>query len=87
MFKIKTEAGETIIRFNERGDWEFSIDNTGYVDLLTQKDIDQGKVFGGKPIKQFSSHERAMEVVQDIARVIANSQRGKGPKFYILPEE
>ncbi|MBR0261444.1 MAG: hypothetical protein IJQ85_06575 [Selenomonadaceae bacterium] len=58
MFKIKDTNGETIIRFNERGDWEFSIDNTGYVDLLTQKDIDPGKVSGGK-----------------------------GPQFYILPEE
>ncbi len=87
MFKIKNENGETIIRFNERGEWEFSIDKTGYVDLLTQKDIDLGKVFGGKPIKQYATHERAMEVVKDIVRVIVNSQRGKGPKFYILPEE
>ena len=87
MFEIKTETGETIIQFNEYDEWEFSIDNTGYVDLLTQEDLDQGKVFGGKPIKKFATHERALEVVQDIARVIANSQRGKGPKFYILPEE
>ena len=87
MFKIKNENGETIIRFNERGEWEFSIDKTGYVDLLTQKDIDLGKVDGGKPIKKFATHERAMEVVKDIAQAIVKAQRGKGPKFYILPEE
>ena len=87
MFKIKTEAGETIIRFNERGYWEFSIDNTGYVDLLTQKDIDLGKVDGGKPIKKYATQERAVEVVKDITQTIVNAQLGKGPKFYILPEE
>ena len=87
MFKIKNENGETIIRFNERGEWEFSIDNTGYVDLLTQKDIDLGKVDGGKPIKKYATQERAVEVVKDITQTIVNAQLGKGPKFYILPEE
>ena len=87
MFKIKDETGDTIIRFNERGEWEFSIDTTGYVDLLTQKDIDQGKVFGGKPIKKFANQARAMEVVKDITQAIVNAEFGKGPKFYILPKE
>ena len=87
MFEIKTETGETIIQFNEYDEWEFSIDNTGYVDLLTQEDLDQGKVFGGKPIKKFATHERALEVVQDIAQAIVDAQCDEGPKFYILPEE
>ena len=87
MFRIKNANGETVIRFNEYGEWEFSIDNTGYVDLLTQDDLDQGKVFGGKPIKKFSTHERAVEVVKDIAQAIMDAQQGVGPKFYILPEE
>ena len=87
MFRIKNANGETVIRFNEYGEWEFSIDNTGYVDLLTQKDIDLGKVDGGKPIKKYATQERAVEVVKDITQTIVNAQLGKGPKFYILPEE
>ncbi len=87
MFKIKTSSGETIISFRERGEWEFSIDKNGYVELLTQKDIDAGKIDGGKPIKKFATHERGMEVVQDIVKTIVNAEYGRGSKFYILPEE
>ena len=87
MFKLKDTDGTTIIQFNERGDWEFSIDRDGYIELLTQKDIDLGKVDGGKPIKRYATQDRAMEVINDIVRVIVNSQRGRGPKLYILPAE
>ena len=87
MFKIKSSSGETIITFNEKGDWEFSIDKTGYVDLLTQKDIRKGKVDGGKPIKRYATQDRAIEVVKDITKTIVSAQRGKGPKLYILPDE
>ena len=87
MFRIKAASGETIISFRERGEWEFSIDKYGYVELLTQKDIDAGKVDGGKPIKKFATHERAMAVVQDMVKAIVNANYGRGPKFYILPEE
>ncbi len=87
MFKLKDKTGVTIIRFNERGDWEFSIDKNGYIELLTQKDIDLGKVDGGVPIKKYATQDRAMAIIEDIVRVIVNSQRGKGPKFYIMPDE
>ena len=87
MFRIKAASGETIISFKERGEWEFSIDKHGYIELLTQKDIDAGKVDGGKPIKKFATHERGMEVVKDIVQAILKAQRGKGPKLYILPAE
>lgn len=86
MFSIKDKNEKTIIRFNEFGDWEFSIDKKGYIELLTQKDIDLGKVDGGKPIKRYATHERAMDVVKDIVQTILKAQRG-GPKFYILPAE
>lgn len=57
------------------------------MDLLTQKDIDLGKVDGGNPIKKYATQDRAVEVVKDITQTILNAQRGKDPKFYILPEE
>ena len=38
-------------------------------------------------LKKFATHERAMEVVKDIAQAIMDAQQGVGPKFYILPEE
>ena len=87
MFKIKNDTGETIIQFNERGEWEFSISKEGYVELLTQKDIDLGKVDGGMPIKKYATQDRAMAVIKDIVQTILKAQRGKGQKFYILPAE
>ena len=87
MFKIKDKSGGTIIRFNERGDWEFSIDRNGYIELLTQADIDLGKVDGGKPIKKYDTQERAMEIINEIVQSIVNAQRGKGPKFFVMPDE
>ena len=85
MFKIKDTGGETIIQFDENGEWEFNIDKTGFVDLLTQEDIDQGKVFDGKPIKQYATQSRAMEVIQEVSQAIFNASFGNGPKYYILP--
>ena len=87
MFKIKNNTGETIIQFNERGEWEFSINRDGYIELLTQKDIDLGKVDGGTPIKKYSTQARALEVIKAAMQTILSAQRGKGPKFFILPAE
>ena len=83
MFRIKDSNGETIISFNEKGDWEFNIDRRGYIDLLTQKDIDMGKVYGGKPIKRYATQERAIEVIKDIVDAIVNRHE----KVYVLPEK
>ena len=87
MFKLKDSDGSTIIRFNERGEWEFSIDREGYIELLVQADIDLGKVDGGKPIKKYATQDRAMEVIKEITQKILNAQRGKGAKFYIMPSD
>ena len=87
MFKLKDTTGVTIIRFNDLGDWEFSIDKNGYIELLTQKDIDLGKVDGGTPIKKYATQDRATEIIKDIVQVILNAQRGKAPNFYVLPDE
>ncbi len=87
MFKIKDTTGETIIQFSERGEWEFSINKDGYIELLTQKDLDQGKVDGGTPIKKYATQARAIEVIQEAMQTILNAQHNKGRKFYILPAE
>ena len=86
MFKIKDSTGKTIIRFSERGEWEFNITKDGYVELLTQEDLDQGKVEGGTPIKQYATQARAMEVIQAAAQTILNARYGNGPKFYVMPD-
>ena len=87
MFKIKDTTGETIIRFSERDEWEFNIGKDGFVELLTQEDLNQGKVYGGTPIKKYATKARAMEVVQAVAQAILNARYGNGPKFYVMPDE
>ena len=86
MFKIKDTGGETIIQFDENGEWEFNITKDGYVELLTQEDLDQGKVEGGTPIKQYATQSRAMEVIQEVSQAIFNASFGNGPKFYVMPD-